>query len=291
MRKATLMHKDIPTVEFLMNEQGNCSRVLSVSNEKHLPPSIPHINDEDDVNFWLKNRRVSDKRADVKALKDAHVVNESWFLPLHYLSLYDCYWVRLNENERWDGINLYIQPEMEDVFSLMEDKDENKDVLMSRDTGNMTLSLPRECRYLQDESDCNIFYLAIRTELTEQPVFLQEKYRPYVPTVKGDYLFIYDEVYYRFQNQASLAMEYIPADDLFHGYASDPIYKGLPEEKIFFMAIDDVKIPNARKFLSGMLACDRKYNVARNISTFGYFRDPDTLKPFGFAPLFLWMMA
>lgn len=291
MKQVTLMHKDTEVCTFLLNESGVCSRILSVDNPSHLPPNLSWLDSEADVNFWLSQRRLSDKRADVQMLQDSGVVSPKDFTPIHYLSLYDCYWIRYNQDERFENVTLYQQPVMDDVFSFMEDHDESQDLVLSRDTGNLTLPYHRECYCLQDEDDANIFYFLFRTEITEQPEYLLGKYRDFVPTVDGDYFVLYDSVYFRFRNMTSPAMEYISAKDLFDGYNRNPLYKGLEPETILFRAIDDAKIPDARKFLSGMIAMDDKYHIRRDLSTFGYFRDPDTLQSFGFAPLFLWPMA
>lgn len=288
MKQVTLMHKDIETVTFSMNEDGFCTRILSIENEAHLPPALRSLDQPYDISLWLCERRINESRPDVKALKESGITDPKNFLPLHYTSLYDCYWIRLSPEETFSDMTLYQQPIAEDVFSFMEDQDQPFDIVLSRDTGNLTLPFSRECRCLQDEDNPTVFYFLIRTELMEQPRYLEERYRERVPVVDGDYFMIYEEPFFRFSNATSPAVEYVSAEDLYSGAKKNPIYRGMEPEQIFLSAVSEEKIPKAKDYLCNLIALDNKYHVTRDLRSFGYFRDPDTLEPFGFAPVFFW---
>lgn len=282
---AILMHKNIETLKFIMNEDGICIKIQEILNEEHLPPALRNLNDVHDINYWLSQRRLAKDRPDVMTLQALHYLKDLCFYPLHYLSLYDCYWIKYEgETCTWASLSLYATPFREDIFSMYEMLGDEQDY--SRDTANLTI--PGRYPITCSMDDQNHFLFSMRISPRDRSAYLQNIYQDYIPTIIGKYTLNGAILSYDFVNITDENIEYIPYQALYDNYRETHRAYDKEEEEVFFESLEYYQIPDGVDFVTKMIALDSKYQVPRELSDFGVLRNANTLKMISFCPIFLY---
>lgn len=277
--RATIYHKDIPTVTFFMNENGKCSKVLSIENSRHVPIGIN--GSALSVNRWLRERSLNLKRHDVIRIMDLGIVDEENFIPLHFLSPTDSYFVKYSgENMPYNAINLYDNDYKIDVFSLDEDTEE-----LTRDSGNLAQSRDYEVFSVPPSEDEGR-KLLFEEGMNDDSVYLQEMYADEIPVLDGRYAELKEKLYYEVDNITNKDMEYIPFKDYLDMFWENPINAGFTKEEAFFTMLKEYDFPDYEEVIPRILFLDDKYDIDRTLYDIGVLRNPDTLEIKAIAPLF-----
>lgn len=282
---ATLMHKDIAVLRFSMQSNGYVNKILEIKNKEYLPISLKNIEGAMELNEYLTNRRISEEREDVQQIKELHYYSQNLYCPLHYISLYDCYWIKYDgEKICWNDINLYLLPTIDDIFSVSTYIYQEEE--LSRDTANMTIPGKENIYCIRDED--NELWILKEVRMNNRDKYLQQKYKEYLPTIEGDYYIADNTLYYQLPIITSEDIEYIPFMEFYKTIKNNPIYNGLTEEELFFKTIEEYPILNIdnNDYIEKMIALDSHYHVNRNFNQFGLLRDSNTLEFKGFSPLF-----
>lgn len=133
---AVLMHKEIPVVDIVFDEEsGFILSIGTVYNNKHLPIGVPEQNgvvDRAEFNSWWTERSIPASRSGIKdALEELGVSNtKALLLRCYGLSLSDQYWVKPKDtNLSWCDINFFDNPFSDDVGDVLFGTNKHKDVL------------------------------------------------------------------------------------------------------------------------------------------------------------------
>lgn len=279
---AYIMHKDVSCLSFYMNDDGKCVELGRVLNKEHIPPGVNSILG---VNRFLKHRQLNPAREDVKKIKALNLCSEETMLPFHFLSPFDCYWVRYDfEMVPFNALTLYQPKDEIDIFTveegtLLED--------LSRDTANLSFDSKNQAFYIS-EDDGRFLQEAF---IKNNSVWLQKIYAKYLSVLKGNYCIYRDKLFYEVPNITSRNMEYISFEDYFLDFWESPENAGYTDEEAFFECLRQQNFPNWEKTVSTLLSLDEKYGVERSMRSFGILRDPDSLSIISMAPIFSYDVA
>ena len=285
---AYIMHKDMICMSFIMNEDGLCCGIKQIINKDHLPKGINGTILS--VNRFLQGRQLSNKRADVLKIKDMGIIENEMLLPFHFLSPFDCYWVRFDgERMPFNAISLYNNYPGTDVFTLTEDTVEDID----RDTANLSFHNKKQQFYVMSENESDKFKGKFLTEayISDKSVFLQNIYAKYLSVLRGQYSIYKDKLFYDVPDVTSLNMEYIPYIGYFWEFWEKPENAGYTEKEALFESFRLNNFPDWEQFFSRLISMDEKYNLDRSLDEFGILRNPDTLEIISIAPLFSYPLA
>lgn len=274
---AYLMHKDTSCLSFYMNDDGKCVELGKILNKQHIPPGVNSVLG---VNRFLKHRQLNPRRSDVQKIKELELCSEEMMLPFHFLSPFDCYWVKYDfEMVPFNALTLYQPKDDIDIFSvtegtLLED--------LSRDTANLSFESIHQAFYIQEDGGR---YLQ-ESPIKDNSVWLQKIYAKYLSVLRGKYSIYRDKLFYDVPNITSKTTEFISFEDYFVDFWESPENAGYTDEEAFFECLRQHNFPNWEQFISTLLSLDEKYHVERSMRSFGVLRDPDTLNIISMAPIF-----
>ncbi len=124
--RCTLMHKDIPVAELVLDEAtGSIQKVESVLNIAHFPIGIgvkDGIADRAKLNEWWIDRSIPASRSGIrKALETLNLSNTRMLLTRCLgLSLSDHYWIKPSDsNVTWSEVNFFENPFSEDIGDVL----------------------------------------------------------------------------------------------------------------------------------------------------------------------------
>ena len=133
---AVLMHKEIPVVDIVFDEESSVILGIgTIHNSEHLPIGIPEQNgvaDRAEFNSWWTERSIPASRSGIKdALEELGIPNtKALLLRCYGLSLSDQYWVKpQNTDLSWRDINFFDNPFSDDVGDVLFGANKRKDVL------------------------------------------------------------------------------------------------------------------------------------------------------------------
>lgn len=276
---ATIYHKDTPTLTFYMNDNGKCVKVLSVQNAPHVPVGVTDA--VHTVNRWLNERSLDLNRRDVIRIRDLGIFNEEDFIPFHFLSPLDSYFIKYRgENMPYNSIDLMDNDYKADIFSITEDTES-----VSRDSGNLGLSFPYEVYSIPRNED-DERRLFIEEPMDVDSLYLQEKYADEVSVLEGRYSEYGDKLYFDVRNITDKSLEYIPLQDYFNMFWEDPVNAGYTREEALVNMLREYDFPDYEEAIPRIMYLDKLYGIEHSLMETGVLRNPDTLEIRMIAPLF-----
>lgn len=121
----TLMHKEVPVLDFSLDDYGNIAKVLECHNPQHTPIGITtkdHQVIKTALNSWMKGQSIPASRQNIQeALRQLHMDSTEELIHKCFgLSLSDQYWYRPSDlNIRWKKINFFENDFSETVGDIL----------------------------------------------------------------------------------------------------------------------------------------------------------------------------
>ena len=298
-----LFHKEIPVLNFELDDDLYLTRINEIYNEKHTPVGI--LNNAFDettgaLRSWWKNRAIPASRQYLRETLDLLRIKTSDELlsKCHGLSLSDHYWVRnltdKENNLRWQDINFFENNFSEDIGKILTGNFGIADIgsisFLSPDgstdgwlpkkwiiENNQRILLKGGSETYQQEPFNEVLASNICSKLgishTEYTLTKHEN-------SKG--LFFYSSC----PDIVNTTTELIPAYSIFRTAKAD---NNTDSVTLLFNACKNLgmnDIENLKKEFSKISALDFIIaNTDRHLNNFGFLRNPDTLEWIGLAPV------
>jgi len=126
----TLMHKNIPVMDLLIDDVGQITEITKIHDERHVPIGVnfdkTKVNHLDMVNWW-KSRGIPANRDELIYFFENHLsISPEILQKISYgLSLTDQYWINPELfNFKWEKINFFENPFSADVGDILFEKKE-----------------------------------------------------------------------------------------------------------------------------------------------------------------------
>lgn len=293
----TLMHKDVPVVDLLLDADGTVISAGKVISADHLP--IGTVSKKNHLNLamfrrWFRGRSIPASRAGFQQLlktleQDYGILTSSADLVLkcYALSLSDQYWVQpKNSGLEWKDINFYANSFSDDIGRLLVGQASLAESINLCSPNNTSDGwLPKKWVVMDNER----FLMKGAKKPYQQEPFneviasmvcdaLKIPYTPY-KILKRDSNF-----YSLCPNMTSESTELIPA------YYISCILAKRPNELLyhhFLRCCDTLQIPNAKQQIDKMILLDYlMVNTDRHFNNFGALRNSETLEWIGIAPIY-----
>jgi len=296
----TLMHKNIPVTDMVLDVTGFIAKLLKVHDEQHLPVGVKiHTSgaDRKGLNDWWLGRSIPTSRDGLQGALIALGVSSSTLLieKCLGLSLSDHYWVRpQNFDLKWDDINFFQNDFSEDVGRILFGE-EPKNVL-GTDARDIDFISPDNTSdgWLKKKwiiSNGKRYLMKAGSGVFEQEPFneviatalMQRLGIPHIPyTLAWDN----DKPYSLCENFVTTETELVPAWRIVQSSKRRNEDSWLVHllRSCEGLGIDPLQ---TQSNLDKMLTLD--YIIAnedRHYNNFGFLRNPDTLEWLGFAPIF-----
>ena len=283
-----LMHKDIPVLTFLMNDEGMCCEVYCLYNRTHLPPGMTSSPGVGEVNRFLSGRMLSKKRPDVTRLKNLNLFDPSFFMPFHFVSAFDCYWIKYEgEVTMFEDVSLFRKTsvdteDMTDVVTY-SNYGHDPDIEILRDSPNLTVHFPYPVLVMMTEEKMHVLFEAT---INDRSLFLKREYAKYIEVLDGNYASYNDAIFYDVEDVADEHTELIFFEGYFNDVKKRPENAGLSDAELLVETIRENDIPGKEDYITSLLTLDDRFGLDRELYEMGVLRDPDTLVFKSFAPVF-----
>ena len=289
----TLMHKNIPVADMVIDETGFIAKLPKTHDERHLPVGV-HVfktgADRKALNDWWLGRSIPASRAGIgAALQSIGVSAPSFLLEKCYgLSLSDHYWICPKDSGlRWEDVNFFtndFSKDMGEVLFGREPDDPNRISLMSPDnTSDGWLRkkwiIADGRRYLM-KGGSGVYSQEPYNEVIASEIMrrLEVEHIPYILTTESG------KPYSLCENFVTPDTELVPAWRVIESIKKSNQDSALSH---LLRCCDKLGISNAEPAICKMLTVD--YIIAnedRHYNNFGFIRDAETLEWRGFAPVF-----
>ena len=289
---AVLMHKEIPVVDIVFDEESSVILGIgTIHNSEHLPIGIPEHNgvaDRAEFNSWWTERSIPASRSGIKdALEELGIPNtKALLLRCYGLSLSDQYWVKpQNTNLSWRDINFFDNP-FDDVGDVLFGANKRKDVLDLSSPDNTSVGDLKKRWKIIDGKRCLV--KGGSSPFRQQP--FNEVIAARIMGLLGiphvDYSIAWDQgvPYSVCEDFVTRDTELVPAWRILKVLKksnTDSQYRRLVK------CCTTLGIQNAVEFLNRMIVLD--YIIAnedRHLNNFGAVRDANTLAWIGMAPIY-----
>ena len=291
MLEYTLMHKNIPVVDMVIDETGFIAKLSKIHDERHLPVGIRVSNtviDRKALNDWWLSRSIPASRDGLQgALTVLGVSSPALLIEKCFgLSLSDQYWICPKDSGlKWEDVNFFTNDFSKDVGKILFGNEPDGPVsLMSPDnTSDGWLKkkwiIVDGKRYLmkggsgvyQQEPFNEVIAAAIMTRLG-------------IPHVEYTLTFEDDKPFCLCENFITPDTELVPAYRVRESLKKDNRDSHFTH---FLRCCDNHGIPDVIDDLNRMLTLD--YIIAnedRHYNNFGFIRNAETLEWLGAAPVY-----
>ena len=299
-----LFHKELPVLNFELDEDLYLTHINEIYNEKHAPVSIFNNAFDEPVNAlrsWWKNRAIPASRQYLKETLDFLGIKTSTELlsKCHGLSLSDHYWVRNFDDKEykleWKNINFFENCFSEDIGRILTGNSGIEDIgsisFLSPD-GSTDGWLPKKWILENNQR----ILLKGGSETYQQEPFnevlasklcsaLKINHTEYTLTKHENTqgLFFYSAC----QDFIDINSELIPAYSVFRTIKGD---NNTDSVNLLFKACQNLgmnNIDNIKQDFSKIATLDFIIaNTDRHLNNFGFIRNPDTLEWIGLAPVY-----
>lgn len=281
---------------------------IHVTDETRCPiflsdKTIPQEKQLEWFNNWLNRRCVSEKRRDIPvALKYAKKGNADF---PHLFSLYDQYWLKFNETEKWEDYNFfdndYSTTFGDFCFSLNKDNfKSNKNLFYNPETPDITTGgiVPKAWKKIDGTNYLFKYELPDKSQTPLNEIMASH----FLSRLNIIDFVNYEYGIYEFTTCSKCACfvdsdhEFIPMSDLYnlHTYANKKAESqnnnAFGDDRIYRTLVDIINkydIRNGVSFINKMIIADTMLmNSDRHLGNFGVLRNVNTGKIEKFAPLF-----
>lgn len=299
-----LFHKEIPVLNFELDEDLYLTRINEIYNEKHAPLGIFNNAFDEPVSAlrsWWKNRAIPASRQYLKETLDfLHIKTSSELLSkCHGLSLSDHYWVKnlsgKEHNLKWQDINFFENNFSQDIGKILTGNFETEDIgsisFLSPDAStdgwlskkwiiknNKRVLIKGGSETYQQEPFNEVLASKICSALNiNHAEYTLAKHK------NSQGLFFYSEC----PDIVGLSTELVPAYSVFRTAKADNNTDSL---SLLFKACENLGMKNIdaiKKDFSKIATLD--FIIAdtdRHLNNFGFLRNPDTLEWLGLAPVY-----
>lgn len=258
-------------------------------NKKYLPLFLQDNLTVDNVNKWLKTRKIPDTR---EGLEDARKYfpgfdrHSNW----HMFSLSDQYWFRHKPTEKWEDLNYFTNRYSQEQGKIFfEPWDANVSEAVGAEGPDLTTNGVLKKRWVQNPDGVSYLLKAGSIKYHQEP--LSEVMASIALSKIGLMPFVrYDLTVYgltlcsRCRNFVTQDTEFVPASHLFWAAKRPPNVSAVQH---FYSLCEERRILGAKDYITNMVAIDRILcNGDRHFGNFGFIRNADTGEILGFAPLF-----
>ncbi|MCL1846124.1 MAG: excisionase [Defluviitaleaceae bacterium] len=284
----TLMHKNIPVADMVIDETGFIAKVPKVHDERHLPVRIFGAGiDRKALNDWWLGRSIPASRdglqsaLEVMGLSSPTLLIEKCF----GLSLSDQYWIAPKNSElKWENINFFTNDFSKDVGEALFGKEPTEINFASPDnTSDGWLKkkwIISDGKRVLMKGGSGVFQQEPFNEVISTIVMkrLNVAHIEYTLTFDGEKPFSLCE------NFVTPDTELVPA-----WRVKESLKKSNSDSHFthFLRCCDESGIANVQSALNKMLTID--YIIAnedRHYNNFGFLRNAETLEWQGFAPIY-----
>lgn len=289
----TLMHKNIPTIDILINDNfGYIEKTGPVLSAEHLPIGIPckdNMVNEYELNSWWSGRSIPASREGINQLLYAmNIINTKNLLTRCMgLSLSDQYWIKpAGSDIEWSEVNFFENPFSEDMGNLLFGEIKSDPSLNLCSPDNTSDGCLKKRWKIFDDKRCLV---KSGTEPYHQQVFneiIASKIMDRLDIQHVPYSLIWQK-----ENPYSVCEDFItPETELI---SANQVIKSQTKPNNFNQYMHYVNlceehgIKDIKHSLDEMLVLD--YIIAnedRHLNNFGVIRNADTLEWIGAAPIF-----
>ncbi|MBR1640615.1 MAG: HipA domain-containing protein [Treponema sp.] len=299
-----LFHKEIPVLNFELDEDLYLTRINEIYNEKHAPIGILNNASESSANAlrsWWKNRAIPASRQYLQETLDLLRIktSEELLSKCHGLSLSDHYWVRnftsREYNLKWKDINFFENNFSEDIGKILTGNfgiDDIGSISFLSPDGSTDGWLPkkwvienRQRVLIKGGSETyqqEPFNEVLASKLCEALNINHVEYNLTKHTTEKGTFF-----YSACPDMIDVNTELVPAYSVFKTLRADNNTDSITLlfnacQKLGMKNIEQIK-QNFSKIavLDFMIA-----NTDRHLNNFGFIRNPDTLEWLGIAPVY-----
>lgn len=289
----TLMHKNIPVLDFNLDElTSSIQKISSVYNLEHLPLGTASRHGEPDraaLNSWWIDRSIPASRSGVrKALETLELPNTQVLLTRCFgLSLSDQYWVKpQGSGLQWERINFFTNPFSEDIGNVLLGKKTGKAELDFSSPDNTSDGFLKKRWKIIDGKRCLL-------KAGSNP-FMQQPFNEVVATVVAERLGIPHEPYTLLWDDNapySVCEDFITPDtELVSAWRVMQSRKKDNSTSVYrhyLNCCEALGVPNMEHSVDQMIVLDYLIaNEDRHQNNFGLIRDANTLEWLGAAPIF-----
>lgn len=290
--KYTLMHRNIPVIEFEVDDKENISKVYNMYNINHLPVGISmtgkYVN-RTQLNDWWKNRSIPASRDGLaNLLKEIRISSTIELIEKSYgLSLSDQYWIKPTDKVlKWDDINFFNNDFSEDIGNVIMGLNVKKrDIDLISPDNTSDGNLKKRWKIINGKR----YLLKSGTGLLQQEVFnevLASKIMDLlnIPHVEYDVLWIEKTPYSICEDFINDDEDLVPA---WRFFLTKKKNNNVDEYNHMLNLAKENGIPNYLKNIDKMLVLDYLIaNEDRHYNNFGFIRDAITLKYKRVAPIY-----
>ena len=291
--ECTLMHKNIPVVDLLIDETGFIAKLPKIHDERHLPVGVNILRNRIDrkaLNDWWTGRSIPASRDGIKeALETLGMYNTALLLDKCYgLSLSDQYWICPKDSGlNWSDINFFGNDFSKDMGAILfghEPADSDRISLMSPDnTSDGWLRkkwIIADGRRILMKGGSGVY----EQERFNEVIACAVMRRLNISHVDYKVTFDNDKPYSLCENFITPETELVPAwrvRETLKKDNRDSDYTHL------LRCCETHGISGVQAALNKMLALDYIIsNEDRHYNNFGFVRNAETLEWLGFAPIF-----
>jgi len=290
----TLMHKNIPVVDMLIEDRNaHIAKLWNIQDIRHLPPGINVFKtgiDRAGLNDWLKARSIPASRDGlIDALKNLGIQSTAVLISKCYgLSLSDQYWICPKDSElRWENVNFFKNDFPKDVGEILFGHEPADKKLLNLSSPDNTADGWLRKRWIV--ADDKRFLMKGSSGFMQQEPFNEVvasaiMRRLDISHVNYTLTFNNDKPYSLCENFVTPDTELIPAWRVMQTFKHS---NNRSDREHFFHCCDTLGVSGVKQALDKMLTID--YIIAnedRHFNNFGLVRNAETLEWLGFAPVY-----
>ena len=294
----SLMHKDIEVCKILIDENNAISNIQYIeANKDHIPVGA-RLNNNKFKEWWL-DRAIPKTRHGVKTAleKLGYKTTENALVNNLALSLTDCYWIRpLNSNIKWSDVSLFTNDFVDEIGEITLNHDKNinlkKKTKFSLATSQGELQkkwcIDKDGKRFMVKGNYGLSYQQSLNEIFATNIHKQFGFQNFTEYFLVDLETSNNNqglgvISYDFCNENT---EFVSAWELLQMQkrkASDSLFECFKKSCLSI----GIKEKQFNDFMDYMIMTDFLLsNIDRHMNNFGILRNPDTLKVYGFAPLY-----
>ena len=289
----TLMHKNIPVLDILIDDVGQITEIKKIHDERHIPIGVnienTTVNHLDLVNWW-KSRGIPANRDElISFFEGYHTISPEILQKISFgLSLTDQYWINpILHNFKWEDVNFFDNPFSHDVGDMLFDKKEIN---------------VHDADFVSPDTSLNGYLKKRWIAKDDKRVLMKAGSRPYfqepfneqicstilkklnINHVSYNLNIINDKPYSLCETFINHDTEFIPASHILNSLKKADVDTRYEH---FVRCCEKIGIESFIGSLDKMITFDFiVVNEDRHFGNFGFIRDANTLEWISFCPLF-----
>ncbi len=285
-----MMHGEIRVARISVDPQGQIRSIIRIESSDHMPPGTMTFSDETTMrlNRWWSKRAIPASRWKLyyRFKEMGTETPESLMIRSLGISLSDSYWtVPIDDRMDWSDVNYFRNDFSDDIGNLLFGGIETGCISFNSPDSTLNGNLKKRWKIVGGER-CLIKGGSgnVRQEPFNEVIASRIMSRLKIPHVEYNLIIIDREPYSICNCFSDIDREFIPSWGIIRSFEKKD------NETLYGFTIrahEDYELNEVRHFFEMMIIVDYLMaNEDRHFGNFGIMRDPITLKPLGFAPIF-----